>query len=256
MTTGPGPGLIRVVLGAALLAAGVVRAQEPDAKALVKQVIEAVPKNSFSATLTVSGKEFPPRVLRMNRKYVDGAHGSYLEVIAPDELKGVRFLFIERVDKPDEQYVKVAFSRSAVEVHAEIRTQPFLSSTFYVSDLVLPNIDDYDYKQLGADAVGGRAVTLVEMTPKEPDDQVYAKTILAVDPKDKLIMRRQFFDKRGDMVKVWTVDKVEQIDGIWTLSGQRMENLKDNTSSRLDVSEITYNADLPDAMFTPKYLTH
>ena len=100
MTTGLGPGLIRVVLGAALLAAGVVRAQEPDAKALVKQVIEAVPKNSFSATLTVSGKEFPSRVLRMNRKYVDGAHGSYLEVIAPDELKGVRFLFIERVDKP------------------------------------------------------------------------------------------------------------------------------------------------------------
>jgi outer membrane lipoprotein-sorting protein len=68
-------------------------------------------------------------------------------------------------------------------------------------------------------------------------------------------MRREFFDKNGDKVKVWTIDKVEQIDGIWTLSGQEMQDLKSKTASRLDVSEIKYNADLPDVMFTPKYLT-
>ena len=198
-------GLMRVVLGAALLAAGVAIAQEPDvpdAKALVQQVIEAVPRNAFSAKLTVSGKELAPRELRMHRKYVDGAHGSYLEVTAPDELAGIRFLFIERVDKPNEQYIKVKFSRSPVQVQDAIRTQPFLGSAFYVSDLVLPNIEDYHYRYLGTDVVGGRTVTLVKMTPKKPTEQVYAKTILALDPQDKLIMRREFFDQNGAKVKV------------------------------------------------------
>jgi negative regulator of sigma E activity len=247
---------MRVALGAAVLAAGVAIAQEPDAKALVKQVIEAVPRNSFSAKVTLSAKEFAPRELQMNRKHVDGGHGSYLEVTAPDELKGIRFLFIERVDKPNEQYIKVKFSRRPVQVQEDIRTQPFLGSAFYVSDLILPNIEDYDYRYLGKDVIGGRTVTLVEMTPRKPADQVYAKTILALDPKDKLIMRREFFDAKGTKVKVWTIDKVEQIDGIWTLTGQQMENLKDKTASRLDISEITYNAELPDSMFTPKYLSH
>jgi hypothetical protein len=246
---------LRAVLGALALTASAAAAQEPDAKTLVTDVVNAVPKNTFSAKLTVSSSEFAPRELQMTRKYVGGAHGSYLEVTSPDELEGIRFLFLERADQPNEQYIKVKASRNPVRVQEGIRTQPFLGSAFYVSDLVLPEVDDYEYKYLGKDVVGGRSVTLVEMTPKKPADSVYAKTVLALDPKDKLIMRREFFDKNGDKVKVWTIDKVEQIDGIWTLSGQEMQDLKSKTASRLDVSEIKYNADLPDVMFTPKYLT-
>ena len=88
--------------------------------------------------------------------------------------------------------------------------------------------------------MGGRSVNLVEMTPKDPAKEVYAKTVLALDPKDLLILRREFFDKNGDKVKVWTIDKVEQIDGIWTLTGQEMQDLKGKTKSRLDVSDIKY----------------
>jgi hypothetical protein len=228
---------------------------ETDGEALVRKVVAAVPKNAFTAKLTLSSPEFAPRELQMSRKYVDGTHGSYLEVTAPDELEGIRFLFLERANQPNEQFIKVKASRNPVRVQEAIRTQPFLGSSFYVSDLVLPQVDDYSYKYLGKDVVGGRSVTLVEMTPKDPATQVYARTVLALDPKDLLIMRREFFDKNGDKVKIWNIDKVEQIDGIWTLTGQEMQDLKGKSRSRLDISDIKYNADLPDVMFTPKYLT-
>jgi hypothetical protein len=229
--------------------------EDADAKALVTKVVAAIPKNSFTSKLTLSSAEFSPRELQMSRKYVDGAHGSYLEVTAPDELEGIRFLFLERPNHTNEQYVKVKASRNPVRVQEGVRTQPFLGSAFYVSDLVLPEVDNYTYKYLGKDVVGGRSVNLVEMTPKDPANEVYAKTVLALDPKDLLILRREFFDKNGDKVKVWTIDKVEQIDGIWTLTGQEMQDLKGKTKSRLDVSDVKYNAELPDLMFTPKYLT-
>lgn len=239
---------------AVLLAGGLAGAQDGDPRELVKKVLDAIPKQSFVSKMTVSSSEFAPRELQMSRKYVDGAHGTYLEVIAPDDLEGIRFLFLERASAPNEQYIKVKASRNAVRVSEEIRKQPFLGSAFYVSDLVLPDLDDYTYKYLGKDVVGGRSVTLVEMTPKSPDKSIYGKTVLALDPKDLLVMRRDFYDAKGDKLKVWTIDKVEQIDGNWTLTGQEMVNLKDNTKSRLDISEIKYNAELPDVMFTPKYL--
>ena len=233
-----------------------VRADEDaDAKGLVTKVVAAIPKNSFTSKLTLSSADFSPRELQMSRKYIEGAHGSYLEVTAPDELEGIRFLFLERPNQANEQYVKVKASRNPVRVQEGVRTQPFLGSAFYVSDLVLPEVDNYTYKYLGKDVVGGRSVNLVEMTPKDPAKEVYAKTVLALDPKDLLILRREFFDKNGDKVKVWTIDKVEQIDGIWTLTGQEMQDLKSKTKSRLDVSDVKYNAELPDVMFTPKYLT-
>lgn len=245
-----------VLLAAALLLpAGAIATDDIPAEALVIEAFDAIPKNPFTAKITVSSSEFEPRELQMNRKYVDGAHGSYLEVTGPDELEGIRFLFLERKDQPNEQFIKVKASRNPVRVQEGIRTQPFLGSAFYVSDLVLPDLDRYTYKYVGKDVVGGRSVTLVEMTPKNPAEEVYAKTVLALDPKDKLILRREFFDADGNRVKVWTVDKVEQIDGIWSLTGQEMKDLKANTTSRLDVSEVKFNVELPDMMFTPKYLT-
>ncbi|MGH7789524.1 MAG: outer membrane lipoprotein-sorting protein [Candidatus Binatia bacterium] len=238
-----------------LLAAGAAPGQDDaQARELMRAVLEAMPKQSFVAKMTVTSEAFAPRELRLSRKFVDGAHGSYLEVVAPDDLEGIRFLFLERADKPNEQYIKVKASRSAVRVSDDIRQQPFLGSAFYVSDLVMPELDDYTYRYLGKDVLDGRTVTLVEMTPKRPDQGVYSRSIVALDPKDKLVLRREFFDPKGDKIKVWTVDKIDQIDGIWTLSGQQMKNLKDQTASRLDISEIAYNVELPDAMFTPKYL--
>jgi outer membrane lipoprotein-sorting protein len=237
-----------------LLVRGLAWGQDGDPRDLVRRVLEAIPKQPFVAKLTLSSAEFSPRELQMSRKYVDGAHGSYLEVTAPDDLEGIRFLFIERLHQPNEQYIKVKASRSAVRVSDDIRTQPFLGSAFYVSDLVMPDLDDYTYRYVGKDVIGGRSVTLVEMTPKQPAQTIYSKTVLALDPKDLLVMRREFFDAKGDKIKVWTIDKVEQIDGHWTLTGQEMMNLKDNARSRLDVSNIKYNVELPDVMFTPKYL--
>lgn len=238
----------------AWLAATGIHAQDGDPRVLVKEVLEAIPKNSFVAKLTLSSDAFAPREIQMSRKYVEGAHGSYLEVVAPDELEGIRFLFLERPSGEHEQYIKVKASRQAVRVQEGVRTQPFLGSAFYVSDLIMPQLDDYTYKYVGKDVLDGRSVTLVEMTPKDASTSVYGKTVLALDPKDKLVLRREFFDKNGEKIKVWTIDKVEQIDGIWTLSGQEMRNLKDNSKSRLDISEVKYNAELPDVMFTPKYL--
>ncbi len=125
----------------ALLAAAGVRAQDGDPRVLVKEVLDAIPKNSFVAKLTLSSDAFAPREIQMSRKYIDGMHGSYLEVVAPDELEGIRFLFLERPSGEHEQYIKVKASRQAVRVQEGVRTQPFLGSAFYVSDLVMPGMN-------------------------------------------------------------------------------------------------------------------
>jgi len=99
-----------------------------------------------------------------------------------------------------------------------------------------------------------RVVELVEAIPKEPQSDIYGKSVQAIDPTDLLILRREFLDEDGKPFKVWEVEKLQKIDGVWTFSEQKMTDLKENHTSRLDVAEITYNVDLPDEMFTPKYL--
>lgn len=245
-------GLVCLAMG---LSTGPARADsDADARELVRKVLDALPKDSFEARMTVSSGDFEPRELRMVRHYIDGAHGTYLEVSSPDELEGIRFLFLEHPGKPNEQFIKIKASRTAIQVSEEVRRQPFLGSTFYVSDLVMPNLDDYSYKYVGKDVVGDRTVTLVEMTPKDPEADIYSKTIAALDPNDLLVLRREYFDKDGEKIKVWTVDKIDKIKDTLSPMGQKMVDLRTGDTSRLDVGKVDFDTEVTDASFKPKYL--
>lgn len=228
-------------------------ADETGARDLLQRVLDALPRQTSQATvdLTVTGE--PSRRLEISNKIVDGARASYLELKAPSDLAGIRFLFLQPVDGPNQQYMKISATRKVILVAEEIRTQPFLGSTFYVSDFVEPRVDDFDYRFVGEETVLGRPCRLVEARPRTPD-QVYGRTILALDPKDLLILKRQFFDTDDKLLKVWTIEQVDQVDGVWTLTRQAMENVQERRSSRLDVTAVKYGVDLPDEMFTPKYL--
>jgi hypothetical protein len=78
--------------------------------------------------------------------------------------------------------------------------------------------------------------------------------VLAIDPADALIMRTQFFDLKGKLLKVWTIDKIEKVQGYWTPRMHSITNVQDNTSSKLEVNEVKYGGDIPDEVFTKPYL--
>jgi outer membrane lipoprotein-sorting protein len=102
--------------------------------------------------------------------------------------------------------------------------------------------------------VGGRRCKLVESLPLSPADEPYSKVVMAVDPTDLLIMRTQFFDQKGRLLKVWTVDKLEKVDGYWTPLVHSVANVQDKTRSKLEINEIRYNIDIPDEVFTKPHL--
>ncbi|HSP96262.1 MAG TPA: outer membrane lipoprotein-sorting protein [Candidatus Dormibacteraeota bacterium] len=246
--------IIQTILATLSFAAYPAAGGDEAPRELVRKVLDALPKDPYVARLKVTVPNGPTRTLEVRQKILDGSRVTYLEVVAPDELSGVRFLFRQPGDRPNEQFVKIPASRVLVQVSEDLRTQPFLGSTFYVTDLVEPPIDRFDYAFVGEEELLGRPCKLVEARPKEPKDQVYGKTILALDPNDLLIVRRQFFGPDGRLLKVWTVDRVEKVDGRWTMLEQKMENVQEKVASELDVESITYGAELDDQMFTPKYL--
>ncbi|MCC6765138.1 MAG: outer membrane lipoprotein-sorting protein [Deltaproteobacteria bacterium] len=225
-----------------------------DPRDLVKRVLDAVPKVALTAQATLTSDRGWTRELALSRAFVDGADASYLEVTAPLALKDTRFLLVDRAEGRDEQFIYVPTVKRAMQVSDETRKQPFLGSDFNVSDMVRPELDAFTYRVVGDETVGGRAARLVEATPRTPEKELYAKTVSAIDPRDLLVLRVQFFDPKGGLLKVWTLDKVERIDGNWTPMVQRMEDLTDGHWSRLTLTEVRYGADVSPDVFKRSYL--
>lgn len=230
-----------------------VRAADDGARDLVQKVADALPKVPFDAKVSLTTAQ-GRRDMELKQKIIGDARMGYLEVVGPADLQGIRHLFIESKTEPPKQYLKLTASKSIVRVADEVRSQPFLGSTFYIADLVDPPIDDYTHTLAGEAEVAGRHCKLVQSVPKDPAKQIYGKIVTAIDPKDLVALRREFFDKKGQALKVWQVEKLEKIDGFWTPKIQDMRNSQDKAESRLEVTAIQYNANLDDKVFTPEYL--
>jgi hypothetical protein len=246
----------RVIAGpAVVLALGATTYAGDDAgRQLIQKVIEAVPEVSLEAHMTLAFEGGSVRVLDLQRKPTRDGDASYLEVSAPQNLENTRFLFLERGREGSLQYVYTPWFGRSVRVGGETRRQSFLGSEFYVSDLIMPDVAAFHFDIVGEEEVGGRRCKLVESVPLNPADEPYSKVVMAVDPADLVIMRTQFFDQRGKLLKVWTIDKLEKVDGYWTPLVHSVANVQDNTRSKLEISEIRYNADIPDEVFTRPHL--
>jgi hypothetical protein len=248
---------LSILIAVLLLAASAGRADDGgDARDLMKRVLDAVPKTAFTARAKLTSDRGWVRELTLSRKHIGDLDASYMEVTSPMDLKDTRFLLLDRPVGRDEQFIYVPNIKRTIQVSTETRKQPFLGSDFYVYDMVRPEFDAYTYSFAGEEDVAGHHCKLVQSIPKNPADDLYGKSILAIDPAGLLVWRTQFFDQSGKLFKVWTLGKVETIDGNSTPLAQKMVNVQDKHESQLQLLEVKYNAELPDEMFQRSYLSH
>jgi hypothetical protein len=245
-----------VVAGLGSVARGQPAAAPEDANALFRRAVSNIPDKPFVGTGSLSTGYLTRDAKVSHKKLANGNLGVYIEVTAPGDVKGTRFLFIDRVDQSDEQYIFVPKVGRVRRLTGSVDDQPFLGSEFKVSDLVNANPDDFTMAFIGDATIQGRKCRLVEAKKKDPATWGYGKAIYAIDPNDLLVMRIEFFDTDGKPVRVFTVDKVEKIDGIWTPRLLRAKNVKDDIESTLTISEVHYDVDLPDSLFTRANLEH
>jgi hypothetical protein len=251
-----GRGVVTASAALSFVCVSFVWGQTDDARNLVTQVLEARPRVSFIAQATLRSESRGwSRELTLRYKRLGDVDASFLEVTDPLDVKDTRFLLLDRQRGADEQYLYVPALGRTLQVSEGSRKQPFLGSDFYVSDMVRPDPDAYEHRFVGEEDVGGRACKLVQSTPKQPDKELYGDTVSAIDPHDLLLMRMQFFDTHGKLLKIWTVDKLEKIDGVITPRKQTMKNVQEKTESTLEIKEIQYNAEIPDDLFQRSQLS-
>jgi hypothetical protein len=248
---GPGP----IVLALFLVTANCVFAEEAGSPLeLLTEAIETIPEVSFRAELKLSSHGLTRELDLMQRKIGEKTYAMYLEVTGPHNVKDTRFLFKERLGGRDEQFVYLPALRRAVQIGEHTREQPFLGSEFYVSDLVAPDPEAFELKFVGAGEFLGRKCKLVEAVPKNPDEWSYSRAVYAVDPVDRLILRADFYDKSGKLLKIWTAERLGRVGEFWTPYLQRMKNVQENVTSEVEVVKIEYDIELPEKIFSREHL--
>jgi hypothetical protein len=235
--------------GCVFFCGATARGEEESPRDLFKRIVDSIPKVPFVAKVTLTNRGSVRELELSHKQLNEKTFGAYLAVTSPQDVAGTRFLIIEHNDGPDEQYIRVPGVARVVRLVSSNRGQSLLGSEFSVSDLTLPDPNALDLSYAGTESIKGRACKLVDVVAKPEAEWQYKKARYAIDPVDLIIVRVELADEKGPF-KLWTLDKVEKVDGIWTPMVQQMKNTRDDVQSQLAIKEIHYRVDLADDMFT------
>jgi outer membrane lipoprotein-sorting protein len=259
--------LLAAVLGA-LLAATAARAETArDLLDRAKKVNDAREPRDVSQRMVMRifdsrGGERTRDLAVYRRNYGHRTRKTVTFFLSPPEVKGVGFLSWSYPDKDDDQWLYLPELNRVRQIAGSSRKQSFQGSDFAYEDLEIVFDDLRDWTEEEApsrllrdgEAVGDVACAVIELG-LQGKDYAYSRLVVWLDRQDETFRRIELYDKRdGLLLKSLLLGPFETIDGIPTARRLEMANVKKETKTTLEISEVRYNRGLADEAFTERAL--
>ena len=182
--------------------------------------------------------------------------------LAPADVKDTGFLTYDYYsgEKDDDQWLYLPDLRKTKRIATSDKSSSFMGSDFSYADMTRRVLDEWTYRLLKEDEVGGHKVWLVEALPvsKEVEDRYgFKKSILFVRQDIFMEIRAIHVLQGGKKVKYMEVTGLEEIDGIWVATERRMKTTRNKKTLHRTVMQwdnVRFNQDLEESFFTVRQL--
>lgn len=189
------------------------------------------------------------RELSMLRRNAGGERQEFLMYFqAPADVKDMAYLVHKHPQRDDDRWLYMPALKVVKRIAARDKHSSFAGSDFTYEDSVGRDIEDESYKLKANATIGGRNCLVLEANAKDPVS--YARRVAWVDAERWLPLQEEYYDARGELVRTFTAEDVEQISGVWTIKKSLMKNAKSGQRTSVEMREIAYNVGLDADLFT------
>ena len=180
----------------------------------------------------------------------------------PNDIKGTSFLVWEHPAAEDERFLFLPSLGRVRRIAGSETQDSFVGSDFTYEDIGGRELDEYTYGFSGPDGEaaiwnepGGQARPAWRLESKRKDSSAQFPRVISLVLKDSfVVVQADVFNRRNERQKVYTVRKLEPIEGIWTVMDSEMANASEKTRTGLVVERAEYNVGLKDADFSRREL--
>jgi len=222
-------------------------ADTPDPRELIRSAMEHWRGiNSYSEmTMTVHRPDWE-RSFSM-RAWTEGDKLSLVRVTAPARDAGNGTLVKNR-----EMWTYSPKINRILKLPSSMMNQGWMGSDFSNKDISKSTdiIDQYDHRLLSAETQGEHLQYTIESIPHEEAAVVWGKEI-AVIRDDYVLLRQEFWDQDGVLVKAMTALDIRPMDGRPVASRMRMEKVEAAGEwTEMKVDAVDFDVELPPGLFT------
>jgi len=231
-----------------VLGAGVVSAAEPSGHELVEPVERLLwGKTNYGLSEMAVTTPSWTRTLKL-RFWMDRPRYTLIRILAPPKEQGIGSL---RDGAEMWNYLpKVA---RVIKIPSSMMLQPWMGSDFSNDDLVKESsmLEDYTHSLLGTETVDGVPVYRVQSIPKPEAPVVWGKVVYYIRVADRLPLKQEYYDERGERIKVMTFSDMKLIGGRtiptrWTM----VPVAKPGHRTVMRIHEITFDRPIEANRFT------
>src|SRR5437867_4359725 len=157
-----------------------------------------------------------------------GSHGSSKAVLrftAPAEVKGVALLVLNHPDRSSDQWMWTPALNRDRRIALQDRSTRFFGTDFSFEDLEERDTNQFDYKLLAEETVGGAACWKIESQPKREKSSQYTHSLLWVR-KDNYVVAQIENYKAAELIRRAKYSDIRNVQNFWTAHTVEMEDLK------------------------------
>ncbi len=200
-----------------------------------------------------NGKQTERRLEVWEKDYGD-LKKRLLRFTAPASIAGTGFLNIEKEKGSDEQFLFLPELRRSRRIAASRRNARFVNTDFTYEDMERRHPGRSMHRFFKSGQALNRDCWVIESISKNPDDSHYRNILSWVDRESSLVLKAEFYDKKGRLAKHFEVQEIRKIDGIWTATRVLMKDVLRHHSTLLTLTRVEYNRNIPDKLFTVRNL--
>jgi|GEM_PF-96962 outer membrane lipoprotein-sorting protein len=185
--------------------------------------------------------------VRTVKIFAKGSRLRLIRFLEPAEVRGVGFLRLPS----DRLYLYLPAFRRVRRIASSVKNENFMGTDFSYEDMSQTSYrKDYSVSAFWKE----KGLLVLELMPRKGRDVSYGKLVLYADPATYVLRKVDFYDRRGNAVKILTIDRIEKIGRYWTPRRMEMRTLKTGHRTLLELVEVKYDQGLKDRFFTQRNL--
>lgn len=192
-------------------------------------------------------------MLRKNFGETGGEQKFFMYFFQPADVKDMTFMVYKYPAKDDDRWLFVPAINMVRRIAAQDKTSSFVGSDFTYEDVSGRDIQDDTHAIVKEEKLGARDCHVVKSTPKKGDVD-YTHKLSWIDKGNFLPLKEEYYDKKGELSRVFSADEVRDVEGFATVTKRTMKNLQSGHSTQVTYLKADYNIGLEDSLFSERFL--
>lgn len=192
------------------------------------------------------------REIQLQNKRTDDRESMLVRFLSPTDVRGTGLLMTD-----DDTWLYLPALGKSRRIAGHAKKGAFMGSDLSFDDMEQLGMTGFASKfapvLLRSEAFQGTDTYVLELLPHDGDSD-YSKLVMWVDQERFLPRKIEYVDANEKLLKVLHNEGIIEVDGRWVASAMEMENVQQGTKTLLKVSDVEFNVDISDSIFTVRSL--